>query len=395
MQIRLLNVQFRINDNSVAKKLREIFGGGKRNSVLCGFVISDFAAGDLTQIQKQIDKHFHKKLVILSEDKTSIELFLEKPILEKLIAGNRKPGESGIIDDLISIYVNHERYESRNFIVDNKQYPMNTFYIMGILNVTPDSFSDGGLFYDTEKAIRHGIEMYDAGVDFIDIGGESTRPGADKVEVREEIKRVVPVIEGILNSRPGAIISIDTTKSKVAELALNAGAKIVNDISGLTFDDEMTGIIAKHEAAVVLMHIKGTPKTMQLNPYYDDPVKEIYGFFSTQINKAINAGIKNIIIDPGIGFGKRVKDNYEIIARLDEFKGLGYPILIGLSRKSFIGKALGLPVEERDYATLAAEQIAIEQGAVIVRTHNYQKLLEARKIKRFINNPNNLELANV
>ncbi len=389
MQIRPLNIEYLFNNERFINDIFSYFGKGVNPCDVSGFNIN----GNLETLN-EVKTTFNNVLVIPAENQNSVNIFIRKNELPKLLTGKNQ-ADSGFLGKLENAYRNYVEYESKSFTVAGKVYPMNTFYVMGILNVTPDSFSDGGMFYNTGDAVRHGIEMYDAGVDFIDVGGESTRPGAEKVETGEEIRRVIPVIEGILSSRPEAVISIDTTKAKVADLALDVGAKIVNDISGLSFDGRMAEVAAKHDASVVLMHIKGTPQTMQLNPYYDDAVGEIYEFIERQMNYAKSYGINDIMVDPGIGFGKRIKDNYEILARLDEFKGLGMPILIGLSRKSFIGKALDIPVENRDFATLVSEQIAVSKGAVIVRTHNYKKLLEAKKINSFVKNPNSAEVANV
>ena len=259
--------------------------------------------------------------------------------------------------------------------------------VMGIVNVTPDSFSDGGKFFDTDKAVEYAIQLLDEGADIIDIGGESTRPGAEPVSVAEEINRVVPVIKNIINQRPNTIISVDTTKSEVAEKALQAGACIINDISAATFDENILNITKKYNAIIVLMHIKGTPKNMQDAPYYDDVVKEVKEFLSEQIAKAENFGIKKIIIDPGIGFGKRVFENYELLKNIKSFSELHYPILIGLSRKSFIGKALNIKITERENATTVAEMFAIQNGVKIIRTHNVKNTKEIIKILSYINNP--------
>ncbi len=391
MLIRPLNIEFRLSNDLLRTTLDKIFNGN--HSMLAGFV-----AGNLTESGRQklitvLQKFPGKHHIVENDGSNQIEFYIEKSVLaDKLnLTGNENP----VIRELLKVYENYENYKSGTFGIGNRIYKMDKFHIMGIVNVTPDSFSDGGQFYTYESAISHGIEMYDNGVDFIDIGGESTRPGAEKVSTKEELRRVIPVIEGILAKRPDAVISVDTTKSEVARQALERGAKIINDISGLTFDDEMIDVAALYGAAVVIMHIKGTPQTMQNNPYYEDVIEEIYAFLDERIKTAEQAGIKDIIIDPGIGFGKRVKDNYEILARLDEFKGLGKPLLIGLSRKSFIGKALNLEVGKRDFATLISERLAIGKGAVIVRTHNYKKLIDAEKINYFIQNPNRVELNNV
>ena len=259
--------------------------------------------------------------------------------------------------------------------------------IMGIVNVTPDSFSDGGKFFNTDKAVEYAIQILDEGADIIDIGGESTRPGAEPVEVAEEIRRVVPVIKNIINLRPDTIISVDTTKSEVAEKALQAGARIINDISAATFDENILNVTKKYNAVIVLMHIKGTPKNMQDAPYYNDVIEEVKNFLSERVTKAEKTGIKKIIIDPGIGFGKRVFENYELLKSIKSFNELNYPILMGLSRKSFIGKALNIEVTERENATTVAEMFAIQNGVKIIRTHNVKNTKEIIEILSYINNP--------
>lgn len=263
----------------------------------------------------------------------------------------------------------------------NLDFSKRTF-IMGILNITPDSFSDGGLFLNKGLAVEHALKMQADGADIIDIGGESTRPGAEKVSVEEEIKRVVPAIEAIA----GVVkvpISIDTYKSAVAVAALSAGASIVNDISGLRFDPKMPKVVAKHKAPVIIMHIKGTPENMQEKPEYKALIPEIIDYLYEGIVIAREAGISDdmIILDPGIGFGKTVEHNLEIIKRLNEFTGFEKPILLGHSRKSFIGKLLGdIPVSERIEGTAAAAAIGIFNGANIIRVHDVKEMARVSKI---------------
>ena len=254
-------------------------------------------------------------------------------------------------------------------------------HIMGILNVTPDSFSDGGKYLAPELAIERGVQMAEDGADIIDIGAESTRPGAEPISYEEELQRIIPVLEGLLK-QIDVPISIDTYKSSVAEAVLQIGAKIINDISGLRFDPRMKEVVAKYQAPVVIMHIKGEPLNMQRNPHYDNLIREIYDYLSDSIELAVKAGIKQekIIVDPGIGFGKRLFDNYEILRRLEEFKGLGCPILIGPSRKSFIGKVLNLPSDQRLEGTIAAIAIGIQNGAHIVRVHDVKEISRACRI---------------
>ena len=269
---------------------------------------------------------------------------------------------------------------NNEYIIGGRKFVFDTPYIMGILNVTDDSFSDGGKYYSTENAVKHALEMIDDGADFIDIGGESTRPGAETISADEEIKRIIPVIENILKGKPDTIISADTTKSSVAEAALQNGAKIINDISAFNFDPKIVDIVEKYDAAYVLMHMKGNPKDMQKAPYYDDVITEIYNFLYDKLKILDDAGISKIFIDPGIGFGKRVEDNFEILKRLEDFKSLGYPILIGTSRKSFIGKTLNLEVDNRDTATSVVESVAIKNGARVIRTHNVKNGVQVCKL---------------
>jgi dihydropteroate synthase len=251
---------------------------------------------------------------------------------------------------------------------------------MGILNVTPDSFSDGGMYFSKETATDHALKMFEEGADIVDIGGESTRPGSDPVSSKEEKKRIIPVIQEILKRKPDSFLSVDTTKSDVAREACKAGVKIINDISGLTFDPEIAAVAKEYSASLVITHIKGTPADMQANPFYDNVISEIFEFLQRQTQKAKEVGVEKIIVDPGIGFGKRVEDNLEILRRLYEFKNLGYPVLIGLSRKSFLRKILGLEIHERDTVTSVVEAIAIINGAEIIRTHNVVNAINTRKL---------------
>ena len=246
-------------------------------------------------------------------------------------------------------------------------------YLMGILNVTPDSFSDGGMFFDQTDAVLHAFQMVKDGADIIDVGGESTRPGADHVTIEEEMKRVVPVVQK-LRQKTKIPLSVDTYKSKVAAGALKAGANIVNDITGLRGDPEMADVIAGAGASVVLMHIKGTPRDMQVNPVYDDLVGEVYDYLEGAVETARSKGISQVMVDPGIGFGKTADHNLELINRLAEFRKIGVPVLIGVSRKSFIGKILDTPVEARLEGTAAAVTASILRGADIVRVHEVREM---------------------
>ena len=250
---------------------------------------------------------------------------------------------------------------------------------MGILNVTPDSFSDGGLYLEKDRAVEHGLRMISDGADIIDVGGESTRPGSDPISLEEELERVLPVVSG-LRKRTKSLISVDTSKSEVALRAIAEGADIINDISALRNDPQMISVAAKTGAPVVLMHMKGNPKTMQHNPKYENVVSEIKTFLHKRIALVVQKGIdrEKIIIDPGIGFGKRFEDNLTLIRNLNDFATLDQPILVGISRKSFIGKILDLPPGDREEGTLASAILSVIQGAHILRVH------EVAPVKRAI-----------
>ena len=253
--------------------------------------------------------------------------------------------------------------------------------IMGILNVTPDSFSDGGEYYNSQKAVDCALQMERDGADIIDIGGESTRPGASPISIEEELNRVLPVIRGI-RQKSNIAISIDSYKSEVAEKAIAVGANIINDISGLRFDKNMIHLTKEFQVPIIIMHMLGSPQNMQNNPSYSDLMEELISFFKERVNSLINSGIlkNNIIIDPGIGFGKTVDHNYLIIRELKRIAGLGYPVLIGPSRKSFIGHTLNLPTEERIEGTAAAITSAIMNGSRIVRVHDVKEMFRVVKV---------------
>ena len=266
--------------------------------------------------------------------------------------------------------------------------PKRETLVMGIVNVTPDSFSDGGKFFSPEVAISHASKLISQGADIIDIGGESTRPGAEQVSESEELKRVIPVIEKIRTDNPTILISIDTTKASVAKHAVEAGADIINDVSGLSFDNNMIGIVESFNIPVVIMHMKGNPQNMQLNPKYKDIVNEILDFFKMKIKIAIQSGINRsmIILDPGIGFGKTVEHNFELLSRLNEFNVLELPIMIGPSRKSFIGITLDLPPEDRVEGTAAAVSAGVMNGASIVRVHDVKSMKRVVRIIEKVRN---------
>ncbi len=282
---------------------------------------------------------------------------------------------------------NYEKYDAGSITIADTSYPLDRVYILGILNMTPDSFSDGGKYSDLESAAEQAVFLLDNGADIIDIGGESTRPGAPKVTPEEELERVIPVIGKIKSVRPDAVMSIDTTKAIVAEEALKNGVVLVNDISSMTFDPSMADIAAKYNAAVILMHIKGTPETMQLNPDYIDVVDEVYQFLYERIKFARKKNINSIIVDPGFGFGKNLNNNFELLNRMNEFKSLGCPILAGISRKSMLGNSLHLDIDNRDVATVISESIAVNNGARFIRTHNVENAEKLKQLYSFTNNP--------
>jgi dihydropteroate synthase len=254
------------------------------------------------------------------------------------------------------------------------QWDTSRTLVMGVLNVTPNSFSDGGKFIDIERAVAHARQMAAAGADIIDIGGESTRPGATPVSADEELRRVLPVIERL----PDLVVSIDTTKALVAERALAAGARIVNDISALRFDPRMVDVVRDHGAAVVLMHMLGTPATMQQDPQYDDVVAEVRDFLQARVAVAEDRGVekKNIAVDPGLGFGKTVAHNLQLLGELGQLQALGCPVVIGASRKSFIGKLLGREPHERLPGSLAVAAWAMLQGANVLRVHDVAETVD-------------------
>lgn len=246
--------------------------------------------------------------------------------------------------------------------------------IMGILNVTADSFYDGGRYLKKGEAVKKALQMAEDGADIIDVGGESSRPGSKPVSLEEELKRVIPVIKEVAK-KTDAAISVDTTKAEVARQAIDAGAQIVNDISAMRFDPAMTGVCAKNKVGVILMHMRGTPVTMQKDVKYADLISEIFNHLKDRVSFAVKAGIKKdrIAVDPGIGFGKGAEDNLKIIKRLSEFKSIGRPVVLGTSRKSFIGKILNLDVKDRLEGSIAAVAAGILNGASIVRVHDVKK----------------------
>lgn len=253
--------------------------------------------------------------------------------------------------------------------------------VMGILNVTPDSFSDGGRYFDPQKAVAHGVRLAEEGADIIDIGGESSRPGARAVSVDEEIERVLPVIRGLrrLLSIP---LSVDTYKAQVARAALEEGADVVNDVSALRFDPDMISLVAREKAPVVLMHMQGTPRTMQHDPHYGDVLREVTAFLQSRVQTALEAGVEedNIVIDPGIGFGKNLDHNLALLRGLMALASLGRPIVVGPSRKTFIGRILGADPDNRLEGSLAASVASVLAGANMIRVHDVKESRRAIRV---------------
>lgn len=272
----------------------------------------------------------------------------------------------------------------KNFLFKCRDYTLDLSKrtnIMGILNITPDSFSDGGEFFKPGLAVKHALNMVEDGADIIDIGGESTRPYAVPITVKEELKRILPVLRKLIK-RVNVPISVDTYKYEIVKVVLEEGASIINDISGLHFDKRIAKLVSKYKAGIVIMHIKGVPRNMQEAPHYKNVIREIIDYIKEGIKNAVSSKIEksSIMIDPGIGFGKTLEHNLTIFRRLSELKKIGFPILIGPSRKSFIGKILNLPVTERLEGTLGAVAVSILNGANVVRVHDVKEVYRVTKI---------------
>ena len=253
--------------------------------------------------------------------------------------------------------------------------------MMGVVNVTPDSFSDGGRYFDAEAAVAHAIQLVEEGADLLDIGAESTRPGADPVDEAEEFRRAIPVVTAVARAVT-VPISIDTSKASVAQAALDAGAVLVNDVTALRGDPAMAEVIARTGAWIVLMHMQGTPRTMQQAPQYEDVIGEVVAFFEERVRFATTHGIgqRQIVLDPGIGFGKLLVHNLTLLARLQHFACFGCPLLVGVSRKAFLGQLVDRPVQERQWATAAAVAMAVERGAAILRVHDVPAMKDVMQV---------------
>jgi dihydropteroate synthase len=256
------------------------------------------------------------------------------------------------------------------------------FRVMGVVNVTPDSFSDGGRYLDSASAIAHGLELEAEGAAILDVGGESTRPGASPVPAAEELRRVLPVIEGLISAGVTAQISIDTSKAHVAAEALDAGATLVNDVTAFRGDPEMAGLVASRGVDCCLMHMLGQPRTMQSDPHYEDVVSEVKAFLQARMASAVAEGVaeERIMLDPGIGFGKTLEHNVELLRRLEQLVALGRPVVVGTSRKSFLGRITGRDVDERLAGTITTNVLAYERGARVFRVHDVRPVHDALKV---------------
>lgn len=261
----------------------------------------------------------------------------------------------------------------------NMEFPQ----IMGILNVTPDSFSDGGMYISEEAAIEHAYRLASLGADIIDIGGESTRPGANEVPEDEEIERVIPIVKQVRKELPNIKISIDTTKFKVAKLAIEAGANIINDVSGLNFDEKLSDLAAQNDASLIIMHMQGKPRNMQKNPVYNNVVEDVYKYLSEKTELAKAHGVKDVIVDVGIGFGKTYDHNIQLLKNIEKFNNITGKQLLGISRKSFIGKMLDIETPRtRDIATSLIHSVLLQKNIHIIRVHNVEQIVQLKKISQ-------------
>ncbi|WP_196895100.1 dihydropteroate synthase [Aureivirga marina] len=273
----------------------------------------------------------------------------------------------------------------RSINCKGKLIDLNSPIVMGILNLTPDSFYDGGKYKDAEAILSQVKKMLVEGATIIDIGAYSSRPNAIHISEEEEINRIVPIVNLLVEKFPEIIISIDTFRSKVAEVCLEAGAAIINDISGGVMDDEMLDVVAKYDVPYILMHMKGTPQTMQKNPTYDNLIKEITFYFSEKVKKALEKGVNDIILDVGFGFGKTISHNYELLKKMRLFESFELPLLVGVSRKSMLYKPLGGTAQTALNATTVVNTLALENGASILRVHDVKEAVEAIKIWELYN----------
>ncbi len=343
------------------------------------FVLKKVTASQNDEL-RQIETTYFPLFQIIKEDKESliVKIIPEQSLFEAVQTVHIKDASVRLfISRLVNYFTDRGEkcWDYGHLKIGFEKKPL----VMGILNVTPDSFFDGGKFIGKDQAVEHALEMIEEGADLIDIGGESTRPGAVAVSASEEMKRVLPVIEGI-KKHSDCLISIDTYKSLVAKEAIEAGAHIINDISGTVFDEKMLGVIDQYKCPVIIMHIKGTPKNMQVNPVYSDVNEEVYNFFNKKCEEICSLNGGKIVIDPGIGFGKSVTHNLQLLRDIGDFTFLDKPILVGVSRKSFIGKILHVEENNRLLGSLSSGVYAFLNGADILRVHDVKATVEARSI---------------
>ena len=338
--------------------------------------------GDVATSRETLYSSAQRSDVIIFGTKKNMRSLVSKIVMQPF-------GLKSLSLELSEFLDNLEKNECRNILkIGQKEFDIKSkVIIMGILNVTPDSFFDGGKYYDIKNAFSKIDEMVEEGADIIDIGGMSTRPGSNPVNIEEELERTIPVIEYI-EKKYDVLVSIDTYRSKVAEKAIESGADIINDISGLVLDDNMKKVAANSGSSLILMHMRGTPQNMQEDPLYNDVMDEIYDFFRNQSALAIEAGVKpeKIIIDPGLGFGKTLEHNFTIIRKLEDFKSLGYPILIGASRKSFTGALSSLPPEQRLEGSIAVAVMSVMNGASLLRVHDVSETIRAVELVKAVQN---------
>jgi dihydropteroate synthase len=322
--------------------------------------VFDFSGKQVSLVISGNLKHYNRLIKKMKQQPFGLKVLATE--LEVLLESSKRPGRA--------LHLKDKAYD-----LDERTL------VMGVVNLTPDSFSDGGLFPDSHTAVKHALCLVEEGADILDIGGESTRPGSDFISLDEELSRVMPVVEE-LTSLTNVPLSIDTTKTEVARQALDAGCAMVNEISAMRMGGDMLPLVVDRGVPFCLMHMQGMPKDMQVEPHYEDVVGEIAAFLRERSEAALEAGADpgNIILDPGIGFGKTVEHNLQIIHRLSEFKSLGYTLILGPSRKSFIGKILDLPVDQRVEGTAAAVALGIANGADIVRVHDVKEMARVARV---------------
>lgn len=383
----------KIDSKETSKTIEEIgFDKSYLNKAVAKYAFNRYMICDLTPQQASIikqtalslgaDAALHREVLTCKIDKSDILLGCTDSQLDKIIDKLKlQPFKLRKLAELL------KNFKEKNIIplsLRNNVFDWSKkTYIMGILNITPDSFSDGGSFLSVERALEQAEKMIYSGVDIIDIGGESTKPFSKEISPEEELKRILPVLQKLRENYPNIIISVDTRHSKTALEAIKSGADIINDVSGFDKDPEMIETVKKLNVPIIIMHSLGSPETMQDNPVYqENVVTSIYKTLSDKVKKALEYGIKqeNIIIDPGIGFGKNQDHNIEIIRRIEEFTSLGFPLLAGVSRKSVISNILNVPPQERDEATIALNAYLAEKGVNIIRVHNVASHCKAFKV---------------